>query len=189
VDRTRAKMRFGSVNMHLTKKKKRRELVYLIEHWIKADICGIAETWIKDGGEELTAELKDSELAWFGRDRKERRGGGVGFLVRKDLQVKVAKQNKSEGLFWVEVQGRLFVAVVYLIPNDRSGLTEDTLQELQEDIISYRERGEVVVMGDFNCRIGEQSNCIMRGDSEVLEIARRSEDQVDTVQGRNLLEN
>ena len=63
VDRTRAKMRFGSVNMHLTKKKKRRELVYLIEHWIKADICGIAETWIKDGGEELTAELKDSELA------------------------------------------------------------------------------------------------------------------------------
>ena len=84
-----------------------------------------------------------------------------GFLVRKDLQAKLAKQNKSEGLFWVEVQGRLFVAVVYLIPNDRSGLTEDTLQELQEDIISYRERGEVVVMGDFNCRIGEQSHCVI----------------------------
>ena len=44
------------------------------------------------------------------------------------------------------------MAVVYLIPNDRSGLTEDTLQELQEDIIASRERGEVVVMGDFNCR-------------------------------------
>ena len=138
--------------------------------------------------EELIAELKESELQWLRKDRKGRRGGGIGFLVRKDLQAKIAKQSKSEGLLWLEVQEQFFVVVVYLIPNDRSGVNEDTLQELQEDIIQYKERGEVVVMGDFNCRIGEQSNYMITSDSEVLEIARCSEDKVETAQGRTLLE-
>lgn len=140
MERSVAKMRIGSVNMHLAKKQKRKELVYLIEHWVKADICGIVETWLKDNGEELIAELKESELQWFGKDRKGRRGGGIGFLVRKELQAKLAKQSKSEGLLWLEVQGQFFVAVVYLIPNDRSGVNEDTLQELQGDIIQYKDR-------------------------------------------------
>src|SRR5690606_23242888 len=62
VERSVAKMRIGSVNMHLAKKQKRKEFVYLIEHWVKADICGIVETWLKDNGEELIAELEESEL-------------------------------------------------------------------------------------------------------------------------------
>ena len=57
MERSAAKMRIGSVNMHLAKKQKRKELVYLIEHWVKADICGIVETWLKDNGEEFIAEL------------------------------------------------------------------------------------------------------------------------------------
>ena len=112
----------------------------------------------------------------------------MGFLVRKDLQTKLAKQSKREGLLWLEVQRSLFVAVVYLVPNDRSGMNEDTLQELQQDIISFKERGEVMVMGDFNCRIGELSNCITSGDSEIVEIGRCSEDRVETLQGRKLIE-
>ena len=72
MERSAAKMRIGSVNMHLTKKQKRKELVYLIEHWVKADICGIVETWLKDNGEELIAELKESELQ-EGSERKTRR--------------------------------------------------------------------------------------------------------------------
>src|SRR5690606_36941311 len=98
----------------------------------------------------------------------------------KDLQAKLAKQ------IWLEVQGQFFVAVVYLIRNDRSGVNEDTLQELQGDIIQYK--GEVVVMGDFNCRIGEQSNYMITSDSEVLEIAWCSEDKVETAQGWTLLQ-
>ena len=43
-------------------------------------------------------------------------------------------------------------------------------------------------MGDFNCRIGEHSNYMITSDSEVLEIARCSEDKVETAQGRTLLE-
>ena len=114
MERSAAKMRIGSVNMHLAKKQKRKEeLVYLIEHWVKADICGIVETWLKDNGEELIAELKESELQWFGKDRKGRRGGGIGFLVRKDLQAKIAKQSKSEGLLWLEVQDNFLWCSVF----------------------------------------------------------------------------
>ena len=91
---------------------------------------------------------------------------------------------------WLVIQERLYLAVVYLIPHDKAEENEDTLQELQEDILRFRDKGEVVVLGDFNCRIGASSNLIATDkseDAEVLEIPRRSEDKVLHLQGRNLL--
>ena len=132
------------------------------------------ESWIKDDGQVIREDLKDSEFQWFGKDRKRRRGGGVGFLVRKNVQARVIN-SKSENLMWLVIQERLY---------------EDTLQELQEDILRFRDKGEVGVMGDLNCRIGASSNLIATDkseDAEVLEIPRRSEDKVLHLQGRNLL--
>src|SRR5690242_20007689 len=93
-------LRFGTVNIHLTKKKKRREFIGVIEHWIKIDICGIVETWFKDNGSALEEDLKKSDFQWFGKDRKHRHGGGIGFLVRKKLQAKVLKSS-GENLMWI----------------------------------------------------------------------------------------
>jgi endonuclease/exonuclease/phosphatase family metal-dependent hydrolase len=113
------------------------------------------------------------------------RGGGVGFLVRKNIQARVLN-SKSENLLWLVIQERLYVAVVY-----KAEENEDTLQELQEDVLRWRDKGEIVVMGDFNCRVGELSNYIEADkseDAEVLEIPRCSEDKVNSLRGRNLLD-
>ena len=137
---------------------------------------------------ELAEALKHSEFTWFGIDRKGRRGGGVGFLVRKNLQAG-AIESKTENLLWLVIQERLYLAVVYVNPGDKTGVNADTLQELQQDILRWREKGEVVVMGDFNCRVGELSNSIAvdKSVAEGVEIARHSDDKKSTLQGRNLM--
>ena len=154
--------------------------MYLIEHWVRADVCGVVETRFKDDGAQLVEELRSSGLQWFGKDRKGRPGGGLGFLVRTEMRAKVWKVSRSENLLWLQMQGQLFVAVVYIVPNNESTEINDvTLRELLEDITELKERGVVVVLGDLNGRIGEESNCINVGiaGTEVSEVARCSQDQ------------
>lgn len=171
-------LRFGTVNIHLTKKKKRREFIGIIEHWIKIDICGVVETWFKDNGRGLEEELKKSDFQWFGKDRKSSRCGGIGLLVRKNLQSKVINSS-SENLMWLIVEPNLYVAVVYLIPKDQTGVNNQTLHELQQDIVRWKDTGgKIVVMGDFNCRIGSRSNFLggeASDDTAMVEVARSSE--------------
>jgi hypothetical protein len=179
------------VNIHLTRKKKRREFIGVIEHWLKIDICGVVETWFKDNGRALEEELKNSDFQWFGKDRKHRHCGGIGFLVRKNLQTKVINSS-SENIMWISVHPNIYVAVVYLIPIDKTGVNKETLHELQQDILRLKEiGGKVVVLGDFNCRIGSRSNFLggdSSDDTKMLEVARSSEDRVISSQGQNLLD-
>jgi len=84
------------------------------------------------------------------------------------------------------------VAVVYLVPKDRDGRNSMTLCELQEDIIYWRSKGKVVVVGDFNARVGELSNIIHTPDSDISEegriFKRSSLDKIVDSQGRKVLE-
>ena len=61
---------------------------------------------------------------------------------------------------WVEVEGlerTIYVAVVYLVPRKsaRYGGNAEVRRELEEDIVEFRGRGMVVVVGDVNSSIGE----------------------------------
>ena len=80
-----------------------------------------------------------------------RRGVGVPNL---------AKEKGSDEILWVEVGGigrTIHVAVVYLVPmkSSRYGDNREVRRELEEDIIEFKEKGMVVVIGDVNSRIGE----------------------------------
>src|SRR5690242_3216054 len=118
----------------------------------------------------MDAELYNTDWLWFGKDRSGRRGGGLGFLARKTLKPHISGSCKNSNILWLDVDcfGSWFVAVVYLIPNDVENVNEMTLSDLQQDIL---------VLGDFNSRVGVLPNVLMPMDStEELVIARTSED-------------
>ena len=110
--------------------------------------------------------------------RRDPGSGGVAIFVRKDLgPAKVAKVGTCEDLLWVEVQGMnqvMFVAVAYMVPASSNWHENNPVlrRELQEDMLLYRRHGVVVVMGDFNSRIGESipissaQNCLTRQNSD-----------------------
>ena len=85
--------------------------------------------------------------------------GGVMVLVRKGIgNVTEIKRKRTAGLLWVQIccEGRIFIiAVVYMVPSGSVyyGLNEKIREELEQDLGEYKEKGIVIIIGDFNSRI------------------------------------
>ena len=123
---------------------------------LKLDVLGLAETFLREEDEASVAGY-----VWYGRNREgcERASGGVGMLVRKELQSRLLCQR--EGVVWMELklrEGRKVAAVGVMYANPegvRTADTEDQFEEVQEEVGRLQEEGyEVIVMGDFNAHIG-----------------------------------
>src|SRR5437868_15401974 len=112
--------KIGVVNCHISRITNLDKLLIVVK-FLKVEICGVVETWLKGGEGEKKMEkiLHETEWTWVGKERKGRRGGGVGFLVKKEVRARVAKTTRAEGLLWVETEdrrGKIFLALVYLAP-------------------------------------------------------------------------
>ena len=173
----------GFRNIHLRKEDNRKKLMGLIQE-AKLTVCGVVETWLKKKENLMESLLEGSEFIWLGKHRIGREGGGIGFVVSRRVKPKLAKVSKSENLVWVEFQTdrRWFCGLVYLVPKDREEVNEKTMQEVQWDVLDFRYKGEVLLVGDFNARVGELSNEV---DEET--IVRKSMDKVTNTQGRALM--
>lgn len=182
----------GIINCHVSKKSNLDELLVVVK-LVKVDICAVVETWFKRGeGKARMQEGLGDEYVWVGKDRKGRKGGGVGFLLKKGVEGRVAKQSKAEGLMWLEVgdeEGKFFIAVIYMAPGSFPKVQEintELMDELSRDILVFSESGRVCIVGDFNCRIGELASRVMKGETERV-YERKSKDKKVDKGGRNLV--
>ena len=125
------------------------------------DVVAGQESWEK---EESRIEVEGYK--WFGKPRSKQnspRGeGGVGFLVRECLanEVEFINSVKYEESVWMKVRterGReaLYIGCVYM-PTDSASISvvDSCYERLKEDVLSFREKGKVVLLGDFNARDG-----------------------------------
>ena len=191
------------MNMHLSRLDKRRDFCAFICNTVQIDICAVTETKFKKGqGEEKMKEVIDEEIyMWLNKERAKQRSrggeGGVGFLVRKSAgQVQIEKVSNLFDILWIRVQVEeeiLFLAAVYMSPVNTTRDTDaaEFLLELSDDILEFRKRGKVIVMGDLNSRVGNRPSGFFLNDRH-YEFARESDD-VDLSkgvrrQGRRLLE-
>ena len=93
--------------------------------------------------------------------RRDLGSGGVVIFMHKDIgPSKLLKVGKCEDLVWVEIEGRdqiFFVAAAYMVPARSNWHWNNPVlrSELEEDILIYKRLGVVIVMGDFNSRIGD----------------------------------
>ena len=171
VDRdTKKKMRIGSWNVcgFATDQRKRLEIAEQVSKR-DLDIVGIQESWEKEGGE---IGCKVEEYAWIGKKRKgqnnkNRGAGGVGFLVKEYLCdiIEVISDTKFDESIWLRVPGErgakdFFLGNIYMPPESKSTVKEIQRKfgEVAADVQKYKRRGEVVLVGDFNSRIGKASN-------------------------------
>ena len=154
---------------------------------INIDICVITETWFKEGKSErdMRSSMNKNKYQWFSRERKKQKArsgeGGVGILVKRELgEAKLIKISKEYEMMWVEIQNgseKLYVSAVYINPAGSPRAVDSTQQlaELEADILEFNKKGEVIVMGDFNARIGNlESSISKKGERRVF--PRESED-------------
>ena len=77
--------------------------------------------------------------------------------------VELIKDVNYEESMWIKVKGErgrttLFLGCVYM-PTDSENVSiiESSYDELKEDVLGMKERGQVVLLGDFNARVGKSS--------------------------------
>ena len=184
--KTAQRFQVGSINMHLADEWKRRQILEVVTRRSQLQVCGVVESWLRRSNEVMEAELLGSDWIWVGKDRKGRRGGGIGILARKKLNPKLLA-SKNENILWVGV-GSVYIAVVYLPPKDPEGVNVQTLDELEAGILQRNEIGTVIVVGDFNSRVGELANVITDPEeSDLVTYRRESVDTKVNAAGRRLL--
>ena len=163
------KLRIGSWNVcgFATDERKRMEIVGQVRRH-DLDVVGIQESWEKDGTE---VGSKVEEYAWIGKKRegqkpKSRGAGGVGFLVKDYLCdiVEVIDDTKFDESIWIRVPGErgkrdMFVGNIYMPPESKSRVSDIQRRfgEIAEDVQKYKKQGEVMLVGDFNARVGKAS--------------------------------
>ena len=147
------------MNVHICWEGNLRKLLRIMSGNINLTVCGVVESWLREGRYYMDNELSGSDFVWIGKDRPRRRkGGGIGFLVRRECKAKVAKISASESILWIVMDwgagAKLFCAVVYLVPKDPEDSNDVAIKELQQDVLTFRKLGRTIVIGDFNARVG-----------------------------------
>ena len=144
------------------------------------DVCGVVESWLQNSNEVMNLELLDLEWHWFGKDRIGTRGGGLGCLVKRSLNPRVLS-SESDNILWVEVgnQEKLVVGVVYMVPQEKSGVNLQTLDCLEIEVQQWAENSKVVVLGDFNARVGELPNVVCDLEAKEVELRHVQRASVD----------
>ena len=156
-------------------------------------VLAVQETW-ESGAADTESVRKLAAVAgyqWFSCRRRgqsaARASGGVGFLVQQGLPVTVMRSSKQCGLLWLRI-GRLVIGTVYLPPVQSAyeREAEDGLQELVADAYRYSQQSDVLLLGDFNARVGRLPN--NTGDEDEETWARDSQDDKPDPRGRELLQ-
>lgn len=144
--------------------RKQKEVEELL-HKLNLDVVAGQESWEKEGTIVSVEGYK-----WFGKPRKDQnsqRGeGGVGFLIRDCLidEVEFISNVRYEESVWMKVRGgrgreALYIGCLYMPTTSASvSVMESSYGKLKEDVLSFKQKGRVVLLGDFNARVGKAAD-------------------------------
>jgi len=120
--------------------------------------------------------------------RFDKGSGGVTIMIDKQFQSREMKKSKLEDLIWVSVDiggEKVFIGGVYIVPvgSSRWRKAEEIVEEIGRDVAGLVGKGQVVVAGDWNCKIGKMPS-VARG----VEYSRKRTSKRVDVRGRRVVE-
>jgi Endonuclease/Exonuclease/phosphatase family len=176
------------------------------------DIICLTETWARSccsidppNGYEI------HDLPRPGKRDGGRVGGGLAILVREGAfrLIEVAHKSSDGARLWVRLGGLpeekdFYLGLCYLPPVGSEFFrtfrltAESFLQELTEEVANFTHRGDVMITGDFNARVGEERDFMSLEAGDIIEgvtdenwsgaTTRVSQDKVVNARGRRFLE-
>ena len=161
------RFRLGSWNVQgLNSTRKQLELSeILVKNSI--DILAVQESW--EIGDKPSFRVPG--YLWFGKpickesenSNLKRGEGGVGFLIREGLQevISVIYDAEYKESIWLKLSlggrdGSMYIGCIYLpIQGTYVNHVEECYEKLSVDISRFKSKGRVVLLGDFNARVGK----------------------------------
>ncbi|XP_071102383.1 uncharacterized protein [Haliotis cracherodii] len=143
---------------------------------MECDIFGVCETFLKNG-----SKLNVDGFTWYGNNRKninkraKRGSGGVGVFVKKTLTsdfIVEVLDDSDEDILFIKLSSQkntdfnLVLCVCYLPPScsSRTRDSERFFDTLLSKLYTYQNEGLVCICGDFNSRVGSNSDFIQGVD-------------------------
>ena len=107
--------------------------------------------------------------------------GGITVLVKNTIQQGVKLAEDSEGFIWLwleksffKLQNDVFSCGAY-IPSSNTTQNihskTDYFGDLENSILKYREKGDILIMGDMNSRTGREGNMYHENNKYIAELA------------------
>lgn len=151
------------------------------------DILMFLETWLEEHKESILLSKIGTQYKWktLPAEREKRKGrakGGQLIAIKKTLNINydVIRWKKGLRVCWEKNQDNGEIISVY---NDAS--VKDLEEGLNSLLKDREEINDIVLVGDFNARTGEEDPSRMDGYNET---ERKSQDKVINAEGRKLLE-
>eukprot|EP00249_Psilotum_nudum_P025149 c29391_g1_i1 orf=1144-4386(+) len=149
------------------------------------DVILLAETWEQDicRVPDMQGFVKHS--IW-NKTVGNRGFGGIAIYYKTGLNcsISIAKESHRKFYLWLQIKWGttcLYVATCYFPPQKSTTYTngeeEEPFTHLEEDIIFYQKLGKVVLVGDFNARVGaEQATVLQEGSGpECFDLTHKRE--------------
>jgi exonuclease III len=140
------------------------------------DIVLLSETHV---GYETTVDVENFFYYPFCRQKSKnnRYFGGLGILIKKDIRkgIKFLEDGNSEYQWlkldksFFQLKKDIYLCTLYLVPQSSPYLTKmelNVLETIERDLIEkYSEKGDIILMGDFNARTGSEEDLIISDDT------------------------
>lgn len=129
---------------------------------LNLDILAVVETW-----EGRCQVCSIPGYVFISKPRQGGSGGGVGFYVSNSIAPLVSAHTHTHvpEALWLELSStrrggaHVMVGAVYLPPStlDNRANIQSVYSALQMDIEAFKQKGEVIVLGDLNSKVGKAS--------------------------------
>ncbi len=132
------------------------------------DIIVLTETWLSHHIEICGSDFYNYHNLRPLHAKARRASGGISILIRHHLRGKPRNKGanivkESECFVWLKldknilnITNNIFICAVYIPPEDSTYWNKqhdfDPFQILEQDIITFQEQGDVILIGDFNAR-------------------------------------
>ena len=162
----------------------------------KTDICAIQESWLRHKENFSLPNFKHFKANRKQSKKAKRGSGGIILLYNENLHKGISRQKSSDEkhTIWVKcdkgyfgLKEDLYVAAAYFPPqNSVCAVTSETIfDKLEKDLSLYTSKGDVILLGDFNARVGIKSESTVENSSLFDSTGTKFDDSQQILPERN----
>jgi hypothetical protein len=130
-----------------------------VNHIKNIDFLLLTETWSNKDFSIPGFKTFVSDTATRNKNRACRLSGGIALLIKNKFENYVSIVKKSKNFIWckiskqiLNVDQNLFLCGTYIPPEKSAYFDNEIFDELENDIIHFESKGNIMILGDFNGR-------------------------------------